>query len=66
MLDKIVISKDRTTATVHFDTHSVNLSHDKDVTGLVHELFVAPAERIARSLEDTAIITLPSLEEDVA
>lgn len=65
MLDKIVISQDRRTATVHFDTHSVNLSSDQDVAALVTELFVEPSARLARSHEDTMwIITLP--EEDAA
>ena len=30
MIDRIIISKDKKTATVHFDTHSVNLSSDQD------------------------------------
>lgn len=63
MLDKIVISSNRSKATVHFDTHSVDVSSDKDVADLVHELFIAPQQQYQRSLDDTAIITLPTLEE---
>lgn len=59
----IVVNRARTQATVHFDTHSVNLHSDTDVTSLVHELFLEPTAKLIRSEEDTAIITLPELNE---
>lgn len=64
MLNGIMISQDKRSAVVHFDTHSVNLSHDQDVTVLVQEFFIEPQARLQRSMEDTMwIITLPSEEE---
>ena len=67
MLNGIMISQDKKRAVVHFDTHSVTLSHDVDVTVLVQEFFIEPQARLQRSLEETQwIITMPSLEEDAA
>ena len=63
-IDAIVLSKDRKVATVHYDTHSVKVSHDTDVTQLVHEFFVEPYAKYQRSLEETMwIITLPEYKE---
>lgn len=61
---KIVVNMARTSATIHFDTHSVNVHSDTDVTKLVHELFIEPTMKQIRSEEDTAIITLPEVDED--
>lgn len=43
MLDKIVLSKDRKNATVHFDTHSVHFSSDEDVMVLIYEIIIEPS-----------------------
>lgn len=63
-IDSIVLSKDRKTATVHFDTHSVNLRHDTDVVPLLTDMFLEPYAQYKRSLEDTMwIVTMPELKE---
>ena len=64
MLDKIVISKDKKSAIVHFESHKVILSSDQDVTSIVHEMFIEPETRFQRSLEETAWII--QTEEKVA
>lgn len=59
---RIIVSQDKKRATVHFDTHSVNLSSDTDVTELIHEMWIEPELRLIRSFEDTQwIITLPEV-----
>lgn len=59
---KIVVSKDKKRATIHFDTHSVNLSSDQDVTELIHELYIEPELKFLRSIENTMWInTLPEV-----
>lgn len=70
MLDKIVISKDRKEARVHFDTHSVGFYHsDGQVLQLVWEIVFEPSIRLEayhlrkqeeyeRSLEKTQEIDL--------
>lgn len=64
MILGIVVNMARTQATVHFDTHSVNVHSDQDVTKLVNELFIEPTAKLIRSEEDTAIITMPELDEN--
>lgn len=67
MLDKIVLSKDRKSAVVHFDTHSVMFHSDEDVMILIYEIIIEPSiknaeywdemeRRYINSLEDTQII----------
>lgn len=63
MLDKIVISRDKKSAIVHFETHKVTLSSDQDVTSIVYEMFIEPEIKFQRSLEETAWI---SQTEEVA
>lgn len=46
MLDKIVISKDRHHARIYFETHSVGVHSDEDVTELIDEIIFAPARRL--------------------
>lgn len=67
MLDKIVLSKDRKSAVVHFDTHSVRFHSDEDVMAMIYEIIIEPSlqnkayweeqdRRYINSLEDTQII----------
>lgn len=77
MLDKIVLAKDRKSAVVHFDTHSVLLHSDEDVMMLIYELIIQPSLNVSSSwtekqrrylisLEDTVEIDISILSEDVA
>ncbi len=77
MLDKIVLSKDRKRAIVHFDTHSVRFTSDEDVMVLIYEIIIEPSiknaeywaemdRRLAISLEDTVEIDLTKIDEDAA
>lgn len=77
MLDKIVLSKDRKNAVVHFDTHSVRFSSDEDVMVLIYEIVIEPSlknkeywdemdRRYLLSLEDTVKIDMQLNEEDAA
>jgi hypothetical protein len=63
-LTGIVVNHTRTVATIHYTTHSVNIHSDQDVTKLVHELFLEPTAKQIRSEEDTAIFTLPEIDEN--
>lgn len=76
MLDKIVISKDRKNAVVHFDTHSVHFSSDEDVMVLIYDIIIEPSlrnkeywdemdRRFIESLEKTVEINL-NIDEDAA
>lgn len=62
MLDKIVISRDRHSACIHFDTHSVTVHSDEDVTELIDEIIFAPSRRLEERYrlanEDTTEIDL--------
>lgn len=78
MLDKIVLSADRKSARVYFDTHSVGFYHsDGKVVELIWEIVFEPSIRLeayhkekeARylaSLEDTQVIDLQLSFKDVA
>lgn len=77
MLDKIVLSKDRKSARVYFDTHSVGFYSDQDVMDLIWEIIFKPSlrlqeiakekeARILASLEDTVEIDLQLSFKDVA
>jgi hypothetical protein len=77
MLDKIVLSKDRKSAVVHFDTHSVHFHSDCDVMVLIYEIIIEPSlqnvaywaemeRRHINSLEDTVEIDLTKIDEDAA
>lgn len=62
MLDKIVISKDRHSARIYFETHSVGVHSDGDVTELIEEIVFAPSRRLEEkhrlAEETTAIIDM--------
>lgn len=62
MLDKIILSRDRHSATVHFDTHSFGLYSDEDVVTLVTELILNPYEK---SLEIERVILEDTIETDL-
>lgn len=73
MLDKIVLSQDRKSAVIHFDTHSVMVSHSEGkVLDLIAMLF-SPQSHIetwdayhrmmVSSQEDTAIINIEDLKK---
>lgn len=62
MLDKIILSEDRHSAIVHFDTHSFRFQSDQDVMTLVDEFILEPMrkheERCRVANEDTVEIDL--------
>lgn len=68
MLDKIVISKDKKSARIFFDTHSIGVyQSDGEVVALLCEIIFEPAllleqrhEAFLRSLENTMEIKLDS------
>jgi hypothetical protein len=72
MLDKIVISKDRKTGVIHFDTHSVTLYHSEAKVLDLIVILMSPNNNVSTwdgmvsSLEDTAIININDLERKVA
>lgn len=77
MLDKIVLSKDRKSAVVHFDTHSVLVHSDEDVMVLIWEIIIEPSlqvtaywkeheRRVLISLEDTQVLDIEELKKNVA
>ena len=44
MLDKIVLSKDRKSAIIVYDTRSITISSDEDVLTLVTEIILEPTQ----------------------
>ena len=59
MLDKIVVSQDRKSATVITDEKTYTLYHsDGQVVALVNEFVLEPMARSARMDEDTQIIEI--------
>lgn len=63
MLDKIIISSDRKTATIHFTSHTVAYYHsDAKVVDLLNEALLAPIlnieERIRIADEKTVELSL--------
>ncbi len=72
MLDKIILSQDRRSATIHFDTHSFSFYHsEQEVMMIVCEMILEPMNSLREkeliALEDTIEIDLQlSLFEDAA
>lgn len=77
MIDKIVLSSDRKSLMICFDTHNVGFYSDVDVLALMWEIVFLPSIRLehraeqkklllARSLEDTAEIDVSAIWDDVA
>ena len=74
MLDKIIVSVDRKTALIVFDTHSVTFTHSEGkVIELVNEILLEPSikldDRYRSAEEITLVIELDlqlSLFKDVA
>jgi len=70
MLDKIILSTDRHSAVVHFDTHSVNFSSDGDVYQLVFEIILEPSIRLEQrhrsAEEDTQVLDIQLSFPEVA
>lgn len=52
MIDKIVLSTDRRTATVIFDSHTVSFYSDVDVLALVNEIVHEPSRRLILLIEE--------------
>jgi hypothetical protein len=68
MLDKIVLNRDRTEATIHYDTHSISFYHSEGlVVDLLADVLFEPSARIERSYEETMEIDIQlHLFKDVA
>lgn len=66
MIDKIILSKDRRSAVVHFDTHSITLSSDKDIVALLFEMIIEPSILLSKMAEmeecDTTEINIDVLK----
>lgn len=63
MLDKIVISQDRKSARVYFDTHSVGFHSDEDVIDLINMIIFEPAMRLEQLAKEREERYLASLED---
>lgn len=78
MLDKIIVSADRKSARVYFDTHSIGFYHSSGlVIELIYEIVIEPSvkleahwkekeEKFLASLEKTQEIDLQLSFKDVA
>ena len=65
MLDKIVLSQDRKTATVILSDKTFTIYSDVDVIALTHEILFADQERRERAEEVTEVIEI-QLSFDIA
>ena len=65
MLDKIILSKDRKSARVYFDTHSVGFHSDKDVMDLIWQTIFEPSIRLEEKAKEREARFLASLEDTV-
>lgn len=65
MLDKIVLSADRKSARVYFDTHSVGFHSDQDVMTLINEIIFEPSIRLEEKAREREARFIASLEETV-
>lgn len=65
MLDRIVLSIDRKSARVYFNTHSVEFYSNEDVMTIINEIIFKPSIRLEEKAKELEARFLASLEETV-